>query len=109
MLIAVGGTIVEDAGNSWAAVYLADSLGAVASVAAFGFIALVGAQFVGRLIGDRLVDRFGQRAVARAGGLIAAGGMGLPGSRPPVSGWRRSYRPRCTPRTSCPASGPAPP
>ena len=86
VLIAVGGTIVEDAGNSWAAVYLADSLGAVASVAAFGFIALVGAQFVGRLIGDRLVDRFGQRAVARTGGLIAAGGMGLALAFPTVPG-----------------------
>lgn len=86
VLIAVGGTIVEDAGNSWAAVYLADSLGAVAPVAAFGFIALVGAQFVGRLIGDRLVDRFGQRAVARTGGLITAGGMGLALAFPSVPG-----------------------
>lgn len=86
VLIAVGGTIVEDAGNSWAAVYLSDSLGAAASVAAFGFIALVGAQFIGRMIGDRLVDRFGQRAVARTGGLITAGGMGLALAFPTVPG-----------------------
>jgi MFS family permease len=86
VLIAVGGTIVEDAGNSWAGVYLAGSLGAAAPVAAFGFIALVGAQFVGRLIGDRLVDRFGQRAVARTGGLITAGGMGLALAFPSVPG-----------------------
>jgi hypothetical protein len=37
---------------------------------------MVGFQFIGRLIGDRLVDRFGERAVARAGGFIAAAGMG---------------------------------
>lgn len=86
VLIAVGGTIVEDAGNSWAAVYLSGSLGTTASVAAFGFIALVGAQFVGRMIGDRLVDRFGQRAVARTGGLITAGGMGLALAFPTVPG-----------------------
>ena len=86
VLIAVGATIVEDAGNSWAAVYLSGSLGTTASVAAFGFIALVGAQFVGRMIGDRLVDRFGQRAVARTGGLITAGGMGLALAVPTVPG-----------------------
>ncbi|TMZ58995.1 MFS transporter, partial [Klebsiella pneumoniae] len=77
VLIATAGTLVEDAGNSWAALYLSGSLHASAAVAASGYIALVGAQFVGRLVGDRLVDRFGQRAVARAGGLIAATGMGL--------------------------------
>ena len=77
VLIAASGAVVEDAGSTWAAIYLSGSLGAGASVAAFGFIALVGAQFVGRLIGDRLVDRFGQRAVARTGGIVAALGMGF--------------------------------
>lgn len=86
VLIAIAGTIVEDAGNSWAAVYLSDSLQTPAAVAATGYIALVGAQFVGRLIGDRLVDRFGQRAVARAGGLVAAGGMGFAIAIPTVPG-----------------------
>ncbi|QHZ00033.1 Inner membrane protein YbjJ [Streptomyces sp. S4.7] len=77
VLIATAGTLVEDAGNSWAALYLSDSLHASAALAATGYIALVGAQFIGRLIGDRLVDRFGRRTVARTGGLIAAAGMGL--------------------------------
>ncbi|MCO1655469.1 MFS transporter [Pseudonocardia sp. S2-4] len=86
VVIATAGTVVEDAGNSWAALYLADSLSAPAAVAAWGYIALVGAQFVGRLGGDRLVDRFGQRAVARAGGLVAAAGMGLALAVPTVPG-----------------------
>ncbi|MFE3602139.1 MFS transporter [Streptomyces sp. NPDC059142] len=77
VVIATAGTLVEDAGSSWAALYLSDALKSSAALAACGFIALVGAQFIGRIIGDRLVDRFGQRTVARAGGLIAAGGMGL--------------------------------
>lgn len=75
VVIAIAGTLVEDAGNSWATLYLT-TLGAPAAIAAYGYIALVGAQFVGRLLGDGLVDRFGQRAVARAGGVIAAAGMG---------------------------------
>ncbi|MFE6826332.1 MFS transporter [Streptomyces sp. NPDC057690] len=86
VLIATAGTLVEDAGNSWAALYLSDSLHASAALAATGYIALVGAQFVGRIIGDRLVDRFGRRAVARAGGLIAAAGMGLALAVPTLPG-----------------------
>ncbi|WP_217229718.1 MFS transporter [Streptomyces anulatus] len=86
VLIATAGTLVEDAGNSWAALYLTDSLHTSAALAAWGFIALVGAQFIGRIIGDRLVDRFGQRAVARTGGLITAAGMGLALTVPTLPG-----------------------
>lgn len=86
VIIAIAGTLVEDAGSTWAAVYLGGELGAPAAIAATGFIALVGAQFVGRLIGDRLVDRFGQRTVARAGGLIAAVGMGAALIAPSIPG-----------------------
>lgn len=76
VLIAIAGATVEDAGNSWATLYLRDSLHAPPAVAVFGYIALVGFMFIGRLIGDRLVDRFGEATVARTGGLIAAVGMG---------------------------------
>lgn len=86
VLIAASGALVEDAGSSWAALYLSDSLHASGTLAASGYIALVGAQFVGRMIGDRLVDRFGQRTVARSGGLIAALGMGLALAVPTASG-----------------------
>jgi MFS family permease len=86
VLVAVAGTLVEDAGSTWAAVYLSGSLGAPATLAAAGFVALVGAQFVGRLVGDRLVDRFGQRAVARTGGALVAVGTGLALAFPSVPG-----------------------
>ncbi|MGW8574305.1 MFS transporter [Streptomyces niveus] len=86
VLIAASGALVEDAGSSWAALYLSDSLHASGTLAASGYIALVGAQFVGRMIGDRLVDRFGQRAVARSGGVIAAVGMGLALAVPTATG-----------------------
>ncbi|GDY58467.1 MFS transporter [Streptomyces violaceusniger] len=86
VLIATAGTLVEDAGSSWATLYLSGSLHASAALAASGYIALVAAQFIGRLIGDRLVDRFGQRTVARVGGLVAAVGMGLALAVPTVPG-----------------------
>lgn len=86
MFISILGAIVEDAGSSWATLYLHDSLGAPGALAVFGYIAMVGFQFVGRLIGDRLVDRFGERAVARAGGVITAVGMGAALALPSVPG-----------------------
>jgi len=86
VLIAIAGTVVEDAGFSWAALYLGDGLGAAPALAATGLIALVGAQFVGRIVGDPLVDRFGQRAVARVGGVIIALGMGVALLFPSVPG-----------------------
>ncbi len=42
-----------------------------------GYVALIGAQFIGRLVGDRMVDALGQRAVARSGGALVALGMTL--------------------------------
>lgn len=74
--IAIAGALIEDAGSSWATLYLRDSVGAPAATAAFGYVGLVGAMFVGRLAADRLVDRFGDAAVTRAGGVLVAAGMG---------------------------------
>jgi len=86
VVIAIAGATVEDAGSSWATLYLRDSLGAPGAVAVFGYVALVGFMFVGRMTGDRLVDRFGERAVVRAGGFVAAAGMGAALAFPSVPG-----------------------
>ena len=74
--IAIADAAIEDAGSSWATLYLRE-LGAPGAIAVFGYIAAVGFQFIGRIVADRLVDRYGQRVVARVGGAIAAVGMGL--------------------------------
>jgi MFS family permease len=58
-------------------VYLRDELPAGAATAGLGFVAMSAAMTIGRLTGDRAVDRFGQRRVVRAGGALTAGGMGL--------------------------------
>jgi MFS family permease len=74
-ILAACGALVEDAGASWGALYLTD-LHATAATAGLAVVALQVAMTLGRLSGDRIVDRFGQRTVVRAGGVIAAIGMG---------------------------------
>ncbi|HWO69112.1 MAG TPA: MFS transporter [Umezawaea sp.] len=76
-ILAACGALVEDAGASWGAIYLSGDLRTSAATAGLAFVALQVAMTVGRLTGDRAVDRFGQRAVVRAGGAFAAVGMGL--------------------------------
>jgi MFS family permease len=76
-MIAIAGAWAEDAASTWAASYLRDELSASATIAALGFVSLQGFQFIGRITGDRMIDRFGQRAVARAGGALVFVGMGL--------------------------------
>lgn len=86
VFIAIAGAVVEDAGSSWATLYLHETLGAPGALAVFGYIAMVGFQFIGRALGDRLVDRFGARSLARAGGVITAAGMGAALAFPSVPG-----------------------
>ncbi|WP_261164005.1 MFS transporter [Microbacterium sp. Marseille-Q6965] len=76
VVIAIAGALTEDAGSTWAAVYLSTELGAATTVAAWGYIALLAAQTLGRFAGDKLIDRFGQRFVTQAGGLLIAAGLG---------------------------------
>ena len=76
VLAALGG-VVEDAGASWGAIYLREELGAAAATAGMAFVALQSAMTTGRLLGDRVVDRFSQRSVVRVGGAMAALGMGF--------------------------------
>ncbi|TYP90434.1 MFS transporter [Blastococcus xanthinilyticus] len=84
-VLAACGAFVEDVGASWSALYLRTELAAGPAVAGLGFVALSVAMTVGRLTGDRVVDRFGQRRVARAGGALAALGMGLALAVPSVT------------------------
>ncbi|MFC6542754.1 MFS transporter [Nonomuraea salmonea] len=75
-VVAACGALVEDAGASWGALFLSGDLGADAATAGLAVVVFQTAMTAGRLTGDRAVDRFGQRTVARAGGLLAAAGMG---------------------------------
>jgi MFS family permease len=75
-LLAICGTVVEEVGNSWAALYTRDALGAAPGVAGLAYVTAYAAQFVGRLLGDPMTDRLGRLRTAGIGGvLIAAGGL----------------------------------
>jgi MFS family permease len=84
-VLAACGAFVEDAGSSWSALYLRDELAAGAATAGLGFVALSAAMTIGRLTGDRAVDRFGQRRVVRVGGALTAAGMGLALALPTIA------------------------
>jgi MFS family permease len=75
--LAACGAFVEDAGASWGALFLRGEVGASAAAGGLAFVALQVAMTAGRLTGDRVVNRFGQRRVARVGGAAIALGMGL--------------------------------
>ncbi|GAA3217206.1 MFS transporter [Nonomuraea helvata] len=83
-VLAACGALVEDAGASWGALYLS-GLHADAATAGLAVVVFQIAMTVGRLTGDRVVDRFGQRTVARAGGVLAAAGMGAALAAPSVA------------------------
>jgi predicted MFS family arabinose efflux permease len=79
LLGAMGGTVLtcEAAVASWSGVYLHDELGASLGAASLGYIAFIGCQTSGRLVGDRLFTRFPARVLVGGGALIAAAGMAL--------------------------------
>jgi fucose permease len=69
--VAAMANVIEDAGATWSAVYLRHDLGTGPAVAGAAFIALQAMQTIGRLVADRVVTRFGDRAVARTGAATA--------------------------------------
>jgi MFS family permease len=69
--------LIEGASGDWSAVYLRDDLGASAAAGALAFTAFSVTMTLGRVYGDRLVERFGTLAIVRGGGLVAAGGFAL--------------------------------
>ncbi|MFJ8666695.1 MFS transporter [Streptomyces sp. NPDC093600] len=70
------GVFAEGASLDWSAVYLRDELGSSAGVAAASTTAFALTMAVARLVGDRVVDRFGAVRTVRVGGVAATlGGL----------------------------------
>lgn len=76
MLAAAAG-LVEDSGASWGAIYMDRMFEVAPFVAGLAFVALQGAQTIGRFTGDALVDRMGRRPAMTLGLAIATVGMGM--------------------------------
>jgi len=74
-LLALCSLLGEGAADGWSAIYLRDNLATSAGFAAMGYAAFALTMASGRLVGDRLADRFGPVALLRAGGLLAAAGL----------------------------------
>ncbi|MCT1955728.1 MULTISPECIES: MFS transporter [Dermabacter] len=75
VLVFAGST--EDAGSTWGALFMTHTFDASPFVAGLAFVALQGAQMVGRFVGDPIVDAWGDRKTARVGAVISFVGMGF--------------------------------
>jgi MFS family permease len=65
----------EGAAADWSAVYVDRDLAASAAVAGLAYAAFSVTMVAGRLVGDRLTERFGPALLVRCGALVAAVGM----------------------------------
>ena len=74
--LAFGCLLAEGAAADWSAVYADRSLAASAGVAALAYAGFSATMALGRLGGDALTTRFGPVSLVRAGGLVAAAGLG---------------------------------
>ncbi len=76
-VVALCALLAEGAMGDWAAVYAARELGAAAGPAAAGLAVFQLAMGIGRLAGDPVADRVGDRALARGGMVLAAGALAV--------------------------------
>ncbi|MGA4508483.1 MFS transporter [Propionibacteriaceae bacterium G1746] len=76
-ILAIAGAIEEDNAGSWATLYMSTELGVTGGLAATGYVAAMGSHFLGRITGDWLVNRLGQRTMARLGGVLLVLGTTL--------------------------------
>lgn len=74
MALAFG--LSEGTATDWAALHVTEVAQVDSTTGSLGLVAVSGFMVIIRLIGDRLVARFGRRAVVRFGGLCAAIGYG---------------------------------
>ena len=66
----------EDVAMNWSSLLLSEQ-GAAAGLVGLGLVALQGTMIVGRLVGDRIIDTVGRRAVIVWGGALVTLGMSV--------------------------------
>ena len=75
--VGLGGALLEDVVSTWGGIYLVDVVGAGADTAGTAFIVFMCALTVGRLVGDRAIDRWGTERVVTVGAIATAAGFTL--------------------------------
>jgi len=73
----LGAGLTEGASRAWSIIYLRDSFDVSPFVESLALPALLAAMAVGRLLADRVIDRFGPVRVARLLSAVAVAGMVL--------------------------------
>jgi MFS family permease len=90
-LIAFCAFLLDGAAYNWSAVHLSSEHGAGGGLSAAAFTLFSLTLAVGRLFGDRLVERLGRVRVVRGCGAVAAAGSALavaaPGAAGSLAGW----------------------
>ncbi|WP_030716309.1 MFS transporter [Streptomyces sp. NRRL F-2580] len=76
--------LCEGVANDWSVLHLKSVLGAPAATAAFAYGTFATAMTVGRLLTDRLANRFGATAILRYGSALGAAGLALAAFAPIV-------------------------
>jgi MFS family permease len=76
-IMAIGFGLSEGTAVDWSALHVTEVARVDSTVGSLGLVAVSGFMVLIRLIGDRLVARFGRRAVVRFGGVCAALGYGI--------------------------------
>ena len=75
-LLCAASMFPEDVAMNWSSLLLSEQ-GAGAGHVGLGLVALQGTMIVGRLVGDRIIDAVGQRAVIASGGALVTLGMSV--------------------------------
>ncbi|MFO7961450.1 MAG: MFS transporter [Nitriliruptoraceae bacterium] len=74
-LVAFASILGESTAGYWAGIHLRDTVAVAPGRIGWAFVAHTAGMVGARLIGDRLVGRFGRHAVIRASGLLAGAGF----------------------------------
>ncbi|WP_448062055.1 MFS transporter [Cellulomonas hominis] len=80
--VIMSAALSEGSANDWLALAVVDGFAQTEAVGAALFGVFVGAMTAVRLLGTRLIDRFGRVAVLRGSGIVSLGGLALFGFAP---------------------------